>query len=235
MEVTDKDYTQKIHLYENSIPKSLLRLIEKKEKINLLDLGCGDGAILYTLKKMNLLRNKKVFAVDISEERIKRVKKIDNTFHCFVSDACNLSKIINHHSIDIVIASQVIEHVVDPEVFINEIKQVLKEDGFLYITTVFKKKWGWYFYRNNNKWVLDPTHLREYTSDKELLDILKKYNFKIHENKKSIFKFPIIDYFLKRFLKIGFNQNIKIIDFLRKVKIPILGYYNWELVLYKEQ
>ena len=235
MKVTDKNYTQNIHLYSNSAPKLLLDMIRGKGEFNLLDLGCGDGAILYILKKMNLLRNKKVFAVDISEERIKRVNKIDDTFICFVSDACNLTEIIDRESIDIVIASQVIEHVINPQIFINEIEKVLKRDGYLYLTTVYKKKYGWYFYRNNNKWVLDPTHLREYTSEEELLDILKKYNFKIHENKKSIFNFPIIDFILKRILKEGFDHNMKILNFLRKIRIPILGYYNWELVLYKEQ
>ena len=41
--------------------------------------------------------------------------------------------------------------------------------GSLYLTTVFKGWYAWYFYRCEGRWTVDPTHLREYRSDAELL------------------------------------------------------------------
>ena len=80
-----------------------------------------------------------------------------------------------------------------------------------------KKKWVWYFYRHQHKWVLDPTHLREYTADSQLTSLIKKHALKIIEQKKT----PLV-----YTLALPFS-------FLRKIKIPIWGYYIWELVVQK--
>ena len=44
-----------------------------------------------------------------------------------------------------VIANQIIEHLKDDELLIREIKRITKEEGIVYISTVFKKWYGWYF------------------------------------------------------------------------------------------
>jgi hypothetical protein len=44
--------------------------------------------------------------------------------------------------------------------------KLTKPSGFIYISSVIKKPWAVYKYRNKGKFVLDPTHEREY-KDKE--------------------------------------------------------------------
>lgn len=187
--------------------------------------------MLFALSNKNYFDNKNIFAIDLSENRINLVKKINAKINAFTDSAEDL-KTIKDRSIDFLVATQVIEHV-DDKKMINEIYRVLRDNGVAFISTVYKKWYGWYFYRCCGKWTLDPTHLREYTDTSQLLDIIKKYNFEILENEKTLHWFPITDFIFKR---IGFKRNIydnKIIKLFRNVKIPILGYYNWELVFKK--
>jgi len=235
MKATDKNYTKYIQYYSDFVPRILVELTKKQAVRSLLDLGCGDGAILFALKKQNLLKGKRVFAIDISRERIAKTQKIDKNFQCFVADACDLGGVIKKNSLDLVISSQVIEHVKDPERLIYQAKQILKSGGYFYLSTAFKKRYGWFFYKNDKKeWVLDPTHLREYRHDDELIPLLEKAEFRLIHNQKILWKFPIADFFLKR---LGFKSDIyqknRALKMLRLIKIPILGYYYWELVFRK--
>ena len=109
----------------------------------------------------------------------------------------------------------------------------VSKEGLFYLSTVFKRRYAWYFYRCNGRWVLDPTHLREYTDTHQLLDRIRKHNFKVLEDKKTLYWFPVTDFIFKR---IGRDRKVyrhKLTKFLRNIKVPILGYYNWELVLKK--
>lgn len=236
MKATDKGYAEHIQFYSEFVPQDLEELVKTKEITALLDLGCGDGATLFALKKRNLLKSKTVFAIDISKERVAKTRKIDKNFHCFVADACDLGGVIKKNSLDLVISSQVIEHVKDPERLIYQVKEILKSDGYFYLSTAFKKRYGWFFYKNDKgKWVIDPTHLREYQYDDELIPLLEKAGFRIIHNQKILWKFPLTDFFLKR---LGFKSDIyernKALRMLRLIKTPILGYYYWELVFRKK-
>lgn len=219
--------------YKENLPELLKKYLIASKWETLLDCGCGDGDLLWGLKKINKLNGKKIFAIDLSKRRISLVKKIDPKISASVDDAETLSS-IKDNSIDFYISTQVIEHV-DDRKMIAQIEKKVKKRGTIYISTVFKKWYGWYFYRNNNKWVLDPTHLREYSSDSELLDLFCKEKFNLIENKKVLQWFPISDYLIK---KIGlknrslYEKNV-LMRLIRKIKLPIIGYYDWEIVLEK--
>lgn len=225
-----KKYSKKnIQFYNDKISLVLLKYLNQVQWETFLDLGCGDGSILKSLDQNGFFINKKVYAVDISEIRIKRVQKLNKNFECFVSDASDIVN-ISDKTIDFVTSTQVIEHVADDKAMIEEIKRILNSGGVVYLSTVFKKKYGWYFYRCNGKWTLDPTHVREYSKDNQLLDIIKENNFKIMYTNKSLIRMPVIDFFLR---KIGSERDIfenSFLRFLRKLRIPIFGYYNWEIV-----
>lgn len=144
------------------------------------------------------MKDKKIFAIDIAKERIARTQAIDKKFHCFVADACHLSGIIKDNTIDLVISRQVIEHIENQKRLILEIRRILRRSGYLYLTTVFKKRYGWYFYKNKyGKWVLGPTHIRGYQEDSELVPLLEKSGFQIINNFKTIYRFPLTDFFSK--------------------------------------
>lgn len=228
-------YSKKyIHYYDGEIPKMLESLFNNSRIKRMADLGAGDGAVLYALKNKGYLNNlEEVIAIDLSQERVNRIKGVDKDILCIVGDASRLSSAYNS-VLDLVVTMQVIEHVPKEEVFLGEIYRVLRPKGLLYLTTVLKKKYAWYFYRNNGKWVLDPTHLREYTERSQLIKIIEKFDFKILEENKTVYKFPLTDFFLKRLrCKRDIYKN-KELNFFRNIKIPICGYYNWELIIQKK-
>jgi len=221
------------HFYINQIPNLLEEYLKNNIWQNYLDCGCGDGSLLYALNLNKFFENKNIFAVDLSENRINLVKKIDPNINAFIDSAEELIT-IHDEFVDFLVSTQVIEHV-DDKKMIKAIYRVLKKGGIAYISTIYKKWYGWYFYKNNGKWVLDPTHLREYSNDSQLFDLIDLNKFDILENKKILLAFPVVDLFLRLF-KIH-DRKIhmhKIVSLLKHITIPIPGYYCWEIVIKKK-
>jgi 2-polyprenyl-3-methyl-5-hydroxy-6-metoxy-1,4-benzoquinol methylase len=223
--------------YSDKIPTLLKHYLNVKNYSVLLDAGCGDGSLLYALFINGFLKERKVIAIDLSKNRIKLLnsyfsKKCNN----IIASVDNVEDLVTvpNESVDLLISNQVIEHVNDKK-FLNTIYRVMKKDGIVYLTTIQKKKFAWYFYRNGKNWVLDPTHLKEYESDTELLSILNERDFEILENRKELIKFSLIDFIIKN---LGIENRELLVNsklaYLRKLKIPIFGYYNWTLVFLKK-
>ena len=218
--------------YSGYIPPLLQKYLKVVDYNTILDAGAGDGSLLYALSISGYLENKEVYAVDLSRNRIGLIKEYHEHIIANVDNVENLAT-IKDKSIDFLISTQVIEHV-DDRKMIGSIGRVIKKNGMIYLSTVFKKPYAWYFYRHDGKWVLDPTHLREYQDDQELLSLIPKDEFEILENSKTLQWFPFIDFFIKR-LNIRDRKLFSkgIFSMARMLKIPIPGYYIWEIVLKK--
>ena len=226
-----EEHSERTHVYVDEIPPSLSVLLEETAWQHCLDLGCGDGALIAAMHNQGYLDGKLVYAVDASESRIDSVRKISPEIRCIVGDACDTQ--MEDGSIDLLISTQVIEHVSSDDDMVKEMHRLLRSDGTLYLTTIIKKRYGWYFYRCNGKWTLDPTHVREYTNESELLDILRNYGFEILDNQKTLESRPILDAVLRRIHAPRDVYKNLLLKPLRKVRIPIPGYYTWELVCQK--
>lgn len=111
--------------------KRLDKICELLGNLNgrLLDLGCGDGYLLKRLGKFN------AFGLDISLKRLKRVNK-DNLVQ---GDATKLP--FKNNSFDVVVCSEVLEHVPDPKLLIKEIKRVIKKSGNIIISVPNEFNW----------------------------------------------------------------------------------------------
>ena len=167
-------YKQKI---ENSRVPTLLNkiLVIECEKIkNIVDLGCGDGGVIKALEK-EYPGKFKITGIDISD---RRIRDLINLFpsHQFLCEDCSSTSLPDKH-FDLVIATQVIEHLPDDKKFLTEVNRILKS----YISSVIKKPWAIYKYWNNGKFVLDPTHVYEYKSKDEFLNLLENNNFIVLE------------------------------------------------------
>jgi len=228
------DYSDYLFQYYTTIIPDLLKKYLKKTSYNsFLDLGCGDGSLLYSLKKNGYFNGRKIYGVDLSPKSIALVKKIDPKIHAYVDNVENL-KTIKDNSIDFIVSTMVIEHVDDKKMLIA-IDRILKNKGIAYITTVFKKPYGWYYNRRDGKWVMDVTHLREYGKDEELMKLINKKKYSILESKKTLLWFPLADFITRRLLiknRKFFTEN-PFLNMIRKIQIPIIGYYAWEIVLEK--
>lgn len=111
--------------------RSKLRFIKFSHKNRILDIACGISTLGKTF-------GKNVYGIDVNPEAVKVAKK--NEIKAIVGD---IEKPWNYPDkfFDIVIASHIIEHVVNPDHIIRESKRVLKDDGFLIIATPNLAAW----------------------------------------------------------------------------------------------
>jgi len=233
-----------VHFIDLSIPKMLENLLKQMNKDNksfsIIDLGCGDGRLLYALHISGLLHNaKRVVGVDISKERIERMKKILPFAEAVVADVTDLKEIADS-AFDIAISTQVIEHVSDDVKMLREVRRILKAGGYLYISTVVKKCAFWIYYEKGKGFKLDPTHVREYKSEEEFLKLLSYNGFDILSWRTEDVRYPIIDLILRvlAMLKIvklqpDFYLKHKLLRKLRILKLKVPGYKIIEVIALK--
>ncbi len=98
------------------------------------------------------------------------------------------------------------------------------------MTTVFKKRWAWYFRTRDGESVLDTSHLREYTDLPAFRELVTSSGLQIVALERRLLWFPLLDPLLFRFGgRLGSHRRV--LRMLRAAKVPIPGYYGLELVV----
>ena len=221
--------------YGNTLPQMLLACLKSRQWDSLLDLGCGDGSLLYALEKSGMILDKTLYAVDISEDRVKKARAVSPRTHFYVSTAEHIPD-IRDRSIDILVSTQVIEHVPDDRAMVSEVSRVLSDGGLAYVSTVYKRRGAWYFYRGRNGWAIDPTHTREYTNDEQLLKHFRDFGLKIVQNQKTRIRRSILGSTVLG--RIGAPKDVivrsRFLRFMVGLSFPVPGYYIWELVCVRD-
>ena len=189
---------------------------EKYINGDVLELGCGEGRGIDIILK----KSKSFTAIDkISEvtERLSRKYKNEK----FISSSFPPLINIEDNSFDTIVTFQVIEHINNDNLFVEEIYRILRPGGKALITTP------------NIEMTLtrNPWHIREYTS-RQLQDLAAKFFTKItmkgitgndkikkyyEENKKSVSKFKRLDI-------LNLEKNLP--NFLYKIPYEILNRMN---------
>lgn len=223
------------HFFDASDREELLEVGLQKarqrrgsESLKVVDVGCGDGRSLFSLFENGFLEiGDQVVGLDLSPARIDNLKRLSRPIEGVVGSITELP--FENDSFDFIICSQVIEHIPDQQQAINELRRILRPQGFLFLSTVLKKPYAWYFYRNSeNRWVLDPTHIREYSSEKEVETLLEAGGFEVVKRSRRLFWFPLTDFFARC---LGGGSDIyhrhTFLRWLRPLsKLPVVGYYN---------
>ncbi len=93
-----------------------------------LDLGSGEGGTSIIFSEQN-----KVAGCDLNLIRLERQKDYLNDYFKINGDALKLS--FKENSFDLIILQDVIEHLPDVKLLINEVIRVLKSGGIVYIST----------------------------------------------------------------------------------------------------
>lgn len=96
--------------------------------LNVLDLGSGEGGTSYLFAETN-----KVISYDLSLLRLKRQHQSDDNYFLLNGRAENLP--FRDSFFDLIILQDVLEHVENRELLVNEIYRVLKRNGMIYIST----------------------------------------------------------------------------------------------------
>ena len=156
--------------------KSLLEELENKtfdviKKYNqkhftILDAGLGNGEILSKLK------NTQKYGVDISLNYLKNAQ--DDIITC-CADLEDLP--YNDNFFDLIICTDVLEHVLHLENVIQEISRVLKSDGILILRVPLNENLNPYLGNKD----YDFVHLRSFSKESLILMLTKIWKFKIFE------------------------------------------------------
>nr|XP_009941693.1 PREDICTED: hexaprenyldihydroxybenzoate methyltransferase, mitochondrial [Opisthocomus hoazin] len=108
--------------------------------VKILDVGCGGGLLSEPLGRLGAL----VTGIDPLEDNIRTAdqhKSFDPILAKRIQyKSSSLEEIVEEsvETFDVIVASEVVEHVADLEVFIKCCSQVLKPEGSLFITTINK-------------------------------------------------------------------------------------------------
>lgn len=151
--------------------KSMEKLIGSLEYNSVFDAGCGEGNVTSFIYKIR--RKIKIEAMDISEKVINEAKQnLPNIkFHC--GSITNIDRESN--SYDLVVASEVLEHLEAPEIAMGEIFRISKK--YVFISVPNEPVWrignllrGKYIRNFGNT----PGHIQHW-SKKEIITLAKKY------------------------------------------------------------
>ena len=167
---------------------------ELKKGSNILDLGSGDQFLMNEFKKRGI----SYFSLDI--------KDLD-----FEKDKFRFES----NKFDLVISLAVLEHLKNPDLFLEESRRVLKNESYLFLSTP-----NWKY--SMREFFDDVTHVKPYTPESlnEILTIKNFKNIKIMPNLRckskkwyeGTFKFFIANYL------IPFNNDVKYIPKFLKGK-----------------
>lgn len=107
--------------------KKLLSLVESTQAKRVLDIGCGEGYLLCFLDTH--IKNWQLDAIDINEEALCKAKEKVLSANLSVQDIYNCS--YPDGVFDLVICSEVLEHLKNPERVLKEINRLTKRWAIL--------------------------------------------------------------------------------------------------------
>ncbi|WP_309493007.1 class I SAM-dependent methyltransferase [Candidatus Hecatella orcuttiae] len=211
MEGQNKLYEAEGHLRRR---EKVLEVVHKfAEGDILLDVGCAEGCYLKLFRDLfNFL-----IGLDISLPLLRKAGKNDKTDYIHgVGETLPLK----NSSVNLILCSQVLEHVINPSAILSEMKRVLKPDGLLVLTVPVPYKsefWSkirrkfFVLRRIRVAFIADKKHLRSF-SPKEILSLMEENGFSVIESFFSIkvlrVDFPFARTFYSKILKRKICEDI---------------------------
>ena len=176
----------------------ILSLIDKKFNINtVVDLGCYDEATLLGLKNSKVLNAKHYYGVDYKIASSMSNNETISFYNCDLNG--NLSKIkMILEKADLILLLDVLEHLYEPEVFLEKLVNIIKPKSTLIITvpnaSSIRMLYAWFKkdFPRNELGYFDRTHRSWFT----LKSLLKITLLKLHSKKLGYVysKKPLIKY-----------------------------------------
>ena len=160
----------------------VLKLLPKDAK-RILDVGCSSGIITVEIAK-NLPQSQTV-GLDSYKDVIVFARSKYPHIDFVIADAHRIP--FKNKSFDLVICTETLEHVLDPQRVLLEIKRVLKKRGKAIISMdsgSFLFKTVWYFWTKTKGKVWDNAHLHEFNAQ-VLENLIRKSGFKIRKKLSS--------------------------------------------------
>ncbi len=174
-----------------------IHLVKKNSKV--LDLGCNKGNLG---KIMTKRLNSKVIGVEINKKNAQLAKtKLEKVIVGNIENKTIQSEIIKNGPYDVIFASAIIEHLVNPSLTIKLLNKSLKSNGFWIITLPNIAHWsarllilsGNFEYQESG--IFDKTHLHFYTFKSAYEFLIQDCNLNIISFDYELTKIPILNRF----------------------------------------
>ncbi|NMB70365.1 class I SAM-dependent methyltransferase [candidate division WWE3 bacterium] len=158
----------------DNFKKKLLEILEDCEPFEYIaDLGCGEGFIIDTL--LTKYPNVKVDGFDISQSAIDIAKKKHPNFNFYQSDVKNLPQPAKTNKYDLVVLTEVLEHIDDYKRVLENIQDMnfktliisVPDEPLFSISNLI-------FGKNIKRLGKDPEHVNFWTN-KSLNQLLRQY------------------------------------------------------------
>jgi SAM-dependent methyltransferase len=150
----------------------------------IIDVGCGEGGTLDAIGSHGL----GTIGIELSAVRAAVTRERGHS----VTVADGLRLPVRAGAARIIVCRHVIEHVPDDRQALREIRRVLGPGGLLYLETPLRLRGAWYVYRDaSGRRVLDPTHVREYESISQIVEILRGALFRVRHLEAPPMRFPL--------------------------------------------
>ncbi len=155
---------------------------DKKEVKNILDVGCGYGLLSKELKKT--FPKLDFYGIEHSKEASRSSQKILKLLQCNIEDIALIKRKLKTQKFDVIIFSDVLEHLYDPVDIIKSYQSFLNQDGTIVVTVpnianIFSRLallFGHFNY--NETGVMDKTHIR-FFNKQNLKQLAKESNLQI--------------------------------------------------------
>lgn len=156
---------------------------EFKSDLTIIDIGCGGGLISVPLAKLGA----QITGLDASAKNIETAKFHAQKLGLEINYLCSSAE-EHKKQYDVVLCLEIIEHVLNPEVFIAAISKLLKPGGMIIISTINRTPRSYlraiigaeYILR----WVPRGTHeFAKFLKPSEISQMLNKNNLQITELK----------------------------------------------------
>lgn len=117
--------------------KKIIRIIKfeqakLRDTARLLDAGCGEGHLLAEIHKIR--PDFKLSGIDLTQVAVEKARERNPAATIVNDDILNLSKHFQEKHFDIIICSEVLEHIPQYEKAIYEMQKCLKAGGLLIVT-----------------------------------------------------------------------------------------------------
>ena len=154
----------------------------KKDIKNILDVGCGYGLLSKQLKRTYPKLN--LYGIEHAKEASQSSQKILKLLKSDIEDISFIKRKIKTQKFDVIIFSDVLEHLYDPVGIIKSYQSFLNQDGTIVVTVpnianIFSRialLFGYFNYSETG--VMDKTHIRFFNKE-NLIKLAKESNLEI--------------------------------------------------------
>jgi len=172
------------------------------KKPSILDLGCGDGRCVSIWNEFG-----RAAGLDLSDEAMKAARTRYPFLEFSSGDATATS--FKENSFDVIVSQEVIEHIENQGAYVSECSRLLKNDGYLIITTPNK-----YFFDRTIKGNYSRQPIEKILLPSELKEVLEK--------KFTILKFESIIFAAANKGIYRLLSNKILIAILKKIKLNFI-------------